>query len=757
MAGGGAGSRIAGSVVDITEQKQAVLRQDLEQAVATLLSQTNSALAAMPALLQLLARQLGWCCGAVWMQGSDDATARQVASWALPGSRFTRFLEVSGACQQQQLCRMLAGAALATAAPVMLDDFESQRRFPRLQAARQAGLRCALAVPLRTAGESVGILELFGPAPQSLDAGWLRSALAIGQQAGQALRRERAESALTEARTQLQVLLAHGSDSFYVHDALGQICDVNQSACDMLGYERDELLQLEHPQVDADIPFRRLQEIVDANTHWPSIFPLPSRHRRRDGSLFPVEISVGRIEFANQSHWVTVARDISLSNELQAQMTHLACHDPLTGLHNRAMFSRQLSAALGRARQGGSGLAVLLIDLDRFKLINDALGHHAGDRLLQEMARRLRAALPPGATIARMGGDEFTVLVNEAALLQRLPQLARQILQTLVIEYPLEGQRLHITASIGISTCPQDGHDEYTLLKRADQAMYRAKEAGRNTCVLYSSQMDPSPAAQLTLESDLRRAIERNALMLRFQPKVSAQTSCITGSEVLVRWQHEELGLLQPEDFIPIAEETGLIVPLTKWILMQACHQNCEWRRQGLPALRLAINLSARQFADGGLLADIEFVLAETGMDPALLELEITESMMMRDTLHTQQMLLGLKALGVHIALDDFGVAYSSLSHLKRFPIDIIKIDRSFITGIPGSDADVAITEAIIALSHKLDISVVAEGVEKTEQLKFLRSRQCNELQGYLFSRPLDANAFSALVLQGRPEEQLAD
>ncbi|MDO9215634.1 MAG: diguanylate cyclase, partial [Lacisediminimonas sp.] len=571
--GGGAGSRLAGSIVDITHHKQALLRHDLEQAVAALLSEATSARSAMPALLQLLATQLGWCCGAVWMQGSDDATPRQVASWALPESRLTHFLELSRDSQQQQLCRMLAGAALATSAPVMLGDLDRQRRFGRLQAAREAGLGCALAVPLRAAGQSVGVLELFGPAPRSLDAGWLRSVLAIGQHAGQALQRERAESALVEARTQLQVMLAHGPDSFYVHDALGQICDVNQSACDMLGYQRDELLLLEHSQVDADLPFRRLQELVDADTQWQSI-PLPSRHRRRDGSLFPVEIRVGRIELGSQSRWVTVARDLSLCNELKAQMKHLACHDPLTGLHNRAMFSRQLNVALGRARQGGSGLAVLLIDLDRFKLINDALGHHAGDRLLQEMARRLRSTLPPGAAVARMGGDEFIVLINEAAMLERLPQLASQILQTLVIEYPLEGQRLHITASIGISTCPQDGHDEYTLVKRADQAMYRAKAAGKNTCVLYSLQMDPSPAAQLSLESDLRRAIERNALTLRFQPKVSVQTACITGSEVLVRWQHDELGLLQPEDFIPIAEETGLIVPLTKWIMVQACRQN---------------------------------------------------------------------------------------------------------------------------------------------------------------------------------------
>ena len=444
--------------------------------------------------------------------------------------------------------------------------------------------------------------------------------------------------------------------------------------------------------------------------------------------------------------------DVSERHELQDQMRYLASHDPLTGLDNRAKFSRDLSIALARATQ--RGIAILLIDLDRFKLINDALGHYAGDRLLQEMARRLRTAVPEGASIARMGGDEFVVLLENPSDLGALPQIARRILQALVIEYPLEGQLLNITASIGISLSPRDGHDEHALVRRADIAMYRAKAAGKNTFAIYSPQMDAGSVARLSLESDLRRAIDRNELTLCYQPKFGLPDARITGSEVLVRWNHEELGLLNPEDFIPIAEESGLIVPLTRWILRKACSQNHEWAR--LASLRLAVNLSARQFADGSLLDDVRSVLAETGMQPGLLELEITESMMMSDTRHTHQMLAGLKALGVHIALDDFGVAYSSLSHLKRFPIDIIKIDRSFISGIPDSTIDEAIIMAIITLSHELNISVVAEGVENAAQLQFLRRRQCNEIQGYLFSAPLDVNEFTAL-LQGNQQTEMMD
>jgi diguanylate cyclase (GGDEF)-like protein/PAS domain S-box-containing protein len=569
---------------------------------------------------------------------------------------------------------------------------------------------------------------------------------AQAREAAHALRREQAELSRDEMALQLQVLAEHCSDLVVIHDCNGRIHDVNQLACATLGYRRDELLALAHHQVDVDLTLERLQKLA-ARRPAGQRGSLNSHYRRRDGSLLPVEVRAVHVEIDAQPHLLTLVRDLSERNDYEQQVQHLAYFDPLTGLPNRASFSRSLASALERAGKQGGQLALLMIDLDRFKTINDALGHCAGDRLLQEMAHRLRRVLPANAAVARAGGDEFVVLVEDPTDLERL---AKDILQALVSEFPLDGQAVYITASIGISTCPEHGYDEFALMKRADIAMYRAKAAGKNTWALYSSQMDLGSVAQLMLESDLRRAIEGNALLLYYQPKVDARSTRITGCEVLVRWQHAQLGMLHPEDFIPIAEETGLIVPLTRWVLRQACLQNRAWQRQGLPALRLAVNLSARQFADDNLLGDVHAILAETGMPATLLELEITESMMMRDTRHAQQMLDGLKRLGVHIALDDFGVAYSSLSHLKRFPIDIIKIDRSFIRGIPGTRADEAITEAIINLSRSLKISVVAEGVEKAEQFQFLRSRSCDEIQGYLFSQPLDADAFSELMLGPR-------
>ena len=325
---------------------------------------------------------------------------------------------------------------------------------------------------------------------------------------------------------------------------------------------------------------------------------------------------------------------------------------------------------------------------------------------------------------------------------------ARKLLAALVKEFPLEGQLIHVTASIGISTFPEDGRNEFSLMKHADIAMYRAKERGKNTFQFYSAQMDLHSAELLALESGLRRSLERKEFVLFYQPKVEARTGRITGVEALVRWQHPELGLVSPVHFIPLAEESGLIGPLSQWVIQEALSQNRRWQELGLPSLRVAINLSARQFVDEELLTDTLRALRESTLDPSLLELEITESMMMHNTEKTVQILSELRRVGIRIAIDDFGIGYSSLSHLKRFPIDTIKIDRSFIKDVPGDKADEAITEAIIAMSKSLQIKVVAEGVESLEQLRFLRARGCDEIQGYFFSRPVSAAEFARLLTE---------
>ncbi len=738
-------SRLHGTIMDVTRRKLVELRQSMEHTVTRLLAESDSPAEVIPEIIQTISETLGWVCGALWTMDKAESIFKRNAVWSLPQPQIEEFFRMTKQLVPVSGCAGLIGRTLRHGEPIWIADVTQDTDFPRAAAARTAGLHAAFAFPIEAGGEILGIMELFAAQPQQADPEMLRSAHFIGRHIGQFFQREQAEAALRESEAHFRALVEQASDSFYVHDFEGRFIDVNQSGCDCLGYTRSELLNMSLADIDVDLSINKLKSLLGPITSRSPI-ALESRHRHKDGTVFPVEIRIGPIEIDGHQHLLSLARDVTERKELQDHIQHLAYHDPLTDLPNRAMFNRHLSHAMIQARRYYKGLAVLFIDLDRFKNINDTLGHDAGDRLLQEMARRLTASLREGDLVARLGGDEFVVLLEEVTDLSHVSQVARQILSSLVKEYPLDGQLIHITASIGISTFPEDGRDEFSLMKHADVAMYRAKAAGKNNFQFYSAHMDLHSTAQLTLESNLRRALERDELLLHYQAKVDAQTGRITGVEVLARWQHPELGLMHPEHFIPLAEETGLIVPLTKWVLKEACTQNRAWQKQGLPALRIAVNLSARQFVDDNLLSDVESTLREVGMDPTLLELEITESMMMHNTDKTIEVLAGLKAMGIHIAIDDFGIGYSSLSHLKQFPIDIIKIDRSFITDIPGDQADEAIADAIIAMGKSLKIIVVAEGVEALEQLQFLRSRGCDEIQGYYFSRPIPASDFAKLL-----------
>ncbi|HEV7616785.1 MAG TPA: EAL domain-containing protein [Burkholderiaceae bacterium] len=737
--------RLHGTIMDVTRRKLVELRQSMEHTVTRLLAESDSPGKVMPEIIQSISETLGWAGGALWTVDKSESVLRRTATWSMPDLRVEEFFRQSKKTAPIFLVGGLLGRALNSGEPLWISDVTQDTNFARAPEALKGGLRAAFAFPIEAGGEILGIMELFAEQARQTDQEMLRSAHFIGRHIGQFLQREQAEAALRESEAHFRALVEQASDSFYVHDFDGRFIDVNQRGCDCLGYTRHELLNMSLADIDIDLSIKKLKTILGPLTTKEPI-ALESRHRHKDGTVFPVEIRIGPIEIGGHQYLLSLARDVTERKELQDHIQHLAYHDSLTGLPNRAMFNRHLSHAMLQARRYYKGLAVLFIDLDRFKNINDTLGHDAGDRLLQEMARRLTASLRDGDLVARLGGDEFVVLIEEVADLSDVSHIARQILSALVKEYPLDGQLINITASIGISTFPEDGRDEFSLMKHADVAMYRAKEGGKNKFQFYSAHMDLHSAAQLALESSLRRALERDELLLHYQAKVDARTGRITGVEVLARWQHPEFGLMHPEHFIPLAEETGLIVPLTRWILREACSQNRAWQKQGLPAMRIAVNLSARQFADENLLGDVASTLHDIGMDPTLLELEITESMMMHDTGKTIQVLAGLKAMGVHIAIDDFGIGYSSLSHLKQFPIDIIKIDRSFITDIPGNQADEAITDAIIAMGKSLKILVVAEGVEALEQLQFLRSRGCDEVQGYFFSRPIPANDFAKLL-----------
>lgn len=447
---------------------------------------------------------------------------------------------------------------------------------------------------------------------------------------------------------------------------------------------------------------------------------------------------------------LVIARDISERKHQEDQLFHQARHDVLTGLPNRALILDRLQQAISHAQRGQRLLAVAYLDLDHFKDINDTLGHAAGDELLCQATARINGALRQGDTVGRQSGDEFILLLPDIVHIEDVAIVAEKVLGTLVQPFLLNGHQVYMTGSLGLSICPLDGEDAESLLRNADIAMYRAKEEGRNTFRFYVSEMDTRMRARVEIEHDLRMAIKHGELVLHYQPRVSLISGVVLGFEALVRWNHPREGLIGPDRFIGVAEDTGLIMPLGDWVLEAACRQARQWQDMGLPEVRMSMNLSARQFRDPGLVGRVEQVLAETGFDPSFLELEITESTVMHDSEVAIGTLRALKKLGVTLSVDDFGTGYSSLSYLKLFPIDVLKIDRSFVRDLTTDSDDAAIVRAIVSLSHSLGLVVVAEGVEEVAQAAFLHNVKCDELQGYYFSRPLPEEAAERLLHSNR-------
>ena len=434
-----------------------------------------------------------------------------------------------------------------------------------------------------------------------------------------------------------------------------------------------------------------------------------------------------------------------MAKEAAAQVERLAFTDPVTGLGNRASLSRLLTRQIAWAKASDCGFALLMLGLDRFRNVNDSLGHGVGDELLGVLGERLQAAVGVHRVVVRLGGDEFAMLVD-ALDPAALGATARQLIDVLGAPCRIRGNELRLSASVGVALCPKDGGDEESLMRHADIAMHNAKEDGGGTFKIYAEDLNRHSVERLAFEAALRQAVETEALSVHYQPKVSALTGLIEGVEALVRWKHPHLGSISPVKFIPIAEETGLIVPLGRWVMRQACEQLVAWEREGLPAIGMAINLSPAQFRDPALLSDIEAVLARTGVDPHLLEFEITESMLMLDVARTVEMLTALKALGVRLAVDDFGTGYSSLSQLRSFPVDTLKIDRSFVRGIAEDAEDRAIAHAIVQMARTLRLKVVAEGVETDAQERVLGALGCDLLQGFLYSPGVPAAELEAML-----------
>jgi len=438
--------------------------------------------------------------------------------------------------------------------------------------------------------------------------------------------------------------------------------------------------------------------------------------------------------------------------ETEEKLAYLANYDPLTSLPNRNLLMERMRQTLGRASRNQQGVAVLVLDLDGFQMINDSLGHEVGDKMLQEVASRLTHTVSVGATVARLSGDEFVIMEEANDPVKQVSDIAQRVLDAISQFMMLNQHEIVITASLGISVFPSDGEEPSGLLKNANIALSRAKAEGKNTYQFFTGEMNTMALKRLILENQLRKVLERNELCLYYQPQVELASGRIVGLEALLRWQHPELGFVSPGQFISVAEEMGLIIPIGEWVLRTACIQNQIWIQAGLPPIRMSVNVSGRQFQDPGLLQMIKNVLVETGLNPIYLELELTESMLMEENINRKEsvfaVLVQLQTMGIHIAIDDFGTGYSSLSYLKRFPLNTLKIDRSFVQDVNTNTDDAAITTAIIAMAHSLQLTVVAEGVETKEQLAFLEKRQCEIVQGYFFSPPISVKEMTKMLKQ---------
>jgi len=574
-----------------------------------------------------------------------------------------------------------------------------------------------------------------------------------------AIERKAVEDALYVEKERAVVTLNSIGDAVLCTDISGNITYLNLVAETMTGWCREEAIGKTLAEV-----FRIIEGTTRKTARDPMEMAVEQNRTvgltvncvliRRDGfesaiedSAAPIHDRAGRITGA-----VIVFHDVSAARAMSVQMTHSAQHDAVTNLPNRLLLSDRISQSISLARRQRKHLAIIFLDLDRFKYINDSLGHATGDKLLQFVSKRLLGGVRGSDTVSRMGGDEFVILLSEIAYPEDAARSARKLLDLLSVPHFIEGNDLQIDGSIGISVYPEDGEDAETLIKNADTAMYHAKENGRNNFQFFKAGMNLKSVERQSLEGNMRHAVDREEFLLHYQPKVNLDTGEITGVEALIRWQQPDRGLVPPSQFVPIAEECGLIIQIGRWVLREACRQGRAWQDAGLRPLPIAVNVSAVEFRDKSFVEGVRTTLAETGLEGRYLELELTEGVLMEHAESTAAVLQELKTMGIRLAVDDFGTGYSSLSYLQQFPIDVLKIDQSFVHRITGDPDHSPIVSAIISMGKSLKHLVVAEGIETQEQRGYLQAQRCAEGQGYLFSRPLAAAQFAHLLQMGLTE-----
>ena len=642
--------------------------------------------------------------------------------------------------------------AVRRGTPQVVHDIAASRALAGWhEEAQRRGLRALAALPLECDGETLGVLCIVATDADAFDADELELLVELADDIAYGVHtlRVRVQRQQMEATLRLRNrALDESINAILISEARGDadnpVIYANPAFTLMTGYPAEEVLG-RNPRFllgdDWDQPdIERLREAVrrggDAR--------VTLRNYRRDGSLFWNEVSLASMRDGRGrvSHFISIFNDLTDRKRYEEELEQQANHDALTGLANRNLLHDRLQRAMIRARRDARSVGVMLLDLDRFKFVNDSLGHYAGDCLLREVARRLVTSVREDDTVARLGGDEFMIVVGDIGCEKDSATLAAKVLESLVEPISLDGREILVTGSIGVALFPQDAEHADNLLKHADVAMYRAKELGRNRFQFYAPEMNAQAVERLEMENALRRALDNDEFELHYQPKVCFADGSLVGAEALIRWNHPTLGAVPPTRFIPLAEDNGLIVPIGEWVIRSACAQLARWREGGIADISVAVNVSARQFQQQDLVQILESALSAAGVPPHLLHVEVTESAVMRNPEATIHTLARMRELGVRISLDDFGTGYSSLNYLKRFPIDSVKIDQSFVADIPHSREDAAIALMVISLAHSLGQTVIAEGVANDAQRDFLRNNGCDEGQGNLFSMAVPAQVF---------------
>jgi diguanylate cyclase (GGDEF)-like protein/PAS domain S-box-containing protein len=700
---------------------------------------------ALQAALDQMCRHSGWPLGHIWWVDEPSGMLRPLPLWYVhDAGRYSGFRRATMETQLA-LNEGLPGQVLLSGQPVSIPDLTSEARFPRMAAAVAAQLRAAFAFPVLVGADSVGVLEFFAEEPVEVSDVLLEAAANIGTQLGRVVERTRAQAALRDSEERLRAVVETASDAFIGMDASGTITDWNRQAELAFGWRRDEILG--RRVADAIVPVRlratyrdELAEYRRTGSSRLLNHRIETSALHRDGHEFPIELTMWAVTSETETRFSAFVHDITERKRTEEALTRQALYDSLTGLPNRALFYDRLQHALTHAERRPTSLAVLFLDLDRFKVINDSLGHDVGNEVLIATGERLRNIARSSDTVCRLGGDEFVVLAEDVENVAEARAIARRMEEVVAVPHLLaDGTTVTVTVSIGIAMGSEDAAVDH-LVRDADTAMYRAKELGRGRHEVFDEELRARAVRRLGVERELRRALEHDTLRLQYQPVLDLNTGETVAVEALLRCQAPDGTLLLPHSFLEVAEDSGLIVPIGNWVLRAACEQLAEWQRSmsGRP-VHMAVNVSARQLATEGLIDLLSEILEETGADPGCLQIEITETALIDAGETTTTTIQALKDLGVLLAIDDFGTGYSSLTYLRRFPLDAVKVDRSFVASMADDPDDLAIVTAVVSLGWSLGLTVVAEGVETAEQVETLRYLGCHLVQGYYVGRPVDA------------------